>query len=564
MRPSLNQFERVEAYVQNTLPVQERLAFKAELSENPELQSLVEFQQQVIRAVNRQALRADIGAISSEFGQGGGGGHLPWKWIFSSLAVVIAGVAAYFAMDFKASQKNDRTERQQTNVAQPVAFASHTTLSSSNAADSTAFSTFKGLFPLFDVPGVTTGAVQDISSAGMISDRSYLEVVDFNELDFLPRGFARQVEKGMPFKSHTTADKRLCDSIYYTLRAFTRSAAYASDQNGFGKEGFVPGKGTAQLRGDRVIKGRIEVKEINTIPWAVSVTVVMNGKSSRKSIRVNRWGYFRFNKAEAGDAVIYFNGPSGIYKPDTMHVRIAKNGSKVTKLKAFALERRVGISKKMVGEMEMTVKTCSIDPLSVKVIRTSNFQQTFLATPAFEQRLAKLHTLPNGQELFELYVGNLGKNLYQVDSMVAARIKTAEQADFIAFSKQRLTNVKNRPNEKQLFAIYASKLTEASNQQQQLEKSYCKKVSKQIEQLEKKVDALSVKVAKATPSSAMRDGEEIYSPKTSTSRSESNLIVLESQFDRLIESSDAEDAFLQSLIEFLDPCFIPRETEEER
>ena len=98
MRPSLNQLERVEAYVMNTLPVQERLAFDAELTDNAELQSLVEFQQQVIKTVNRQALRAEIDTVSRQFGQGGGGGHLPWKWIFSSFAVVVAGVATWIAL----------------------------------------------------------------------------------------------------------------------------------------------------------------------------------------------------------------------------------------------------------------------------------------------------------------------------------------------------------------------------------------------------------------------------------------------------------------------------------
>lgn len=50
-----------------------------------------------------------------------------------------------------------------------------------------------------------------------VQPKRHLIPVDLEELDFLPDGFQLAVEKGMPFKNHTKADKNLVDSLYYSL-----------------------------------------------------------------------------------------------------------------------------------------------------------------------------------------------------------------------------------------------------------------------------------------------------------------------------------------------------------
>lgn len=47
--------------------------------------------------------------------------------------------------------------------------------------------------------------------------KKYLQTVDQDELDFLPTGFANQVEDGMPYKKYKKATKPLIDSLYYSL-----------------------------------------------------------------------------------------------------------------------------------------------------------------------------------------------------------------------------------------------------------------------------------------------------------------------------------------------------------
>jgi hypothetical protein len=45
----------------------------------------------------------------------------------------------------------------------------------------------------------------------------FLIPVDLELLDFLPEGFEKEVQKGMPFRSYTSATKNLIDSLYYSM-----------------------------------------------------------------------------------------------------------------------------------------------------------------------------------------------------------------------------------------------------------------------------------------------------------------------------------------------------------
>lgn len=53
---------------------------------------------------------------------------------------------------------------------------------------------------------------------------NYLVTVDINMLDFLPQGFRRQVDQGMPYKTYKVATQGLTDSLYYQLSVTDGSA----------------------------------------------------------------------------------------------------------------------------------------------------------------------------------------------------------------------------------------------------------------------------------------------------------------------------------------------------
>ncbi|WP_298512957.1 hypothetical protein [uncultured Kordia sp.] len=84
-----------------------------------------------------------------------------------------------------------------------------------------------------------------------------------------------------------------------------------------------------------------------------------------------------------------------------------------------------------------------LDPLKVKTIWNERYQNTFIATKAFEERLAVIHqNCKEANTIFNLYAQNLNYNLYEVDKMVAATIHNASiREQFNFFAAQNLTNV---------------------------------------------------------------------------------------------------------------------------
>jgi hypothetical protein len=81
-----------------------------------------------------------------------------------------------------------------------------------------------------------------------------------------------------------------------------------------------------------------------------------------------------------------------------------------------------------------------INPAIIKVIKSKPYANTFIATKAFEKRLQAIFKTCDSNVL-DLYVKNLNKNLYEVDSMVAAYLDG--DSTFLSFYNERLTNVKN-------------------------------------------------------------------------------------------------------------------------
>lgn len=128
-----------------------------------------------------------------------------------------------------------------------------------------------------------------------------------------------------------------------------------------------------------------------------------------------------------------------------------------------------------------------IDPAIIKVIKSKKYQHTFLATKEFEARLQVIFKTCNNV-ILELYIKNLNKNLYEVDSM-ATLIESQYTQQFHDFYLEKCTNVKDADKntlllsgyyEKQL-AIIKSQLEERNNQ---LEKQLTKKNN----EIEKVVD----------------------------------------------------------------------------
>lgn len=77
---------------------------------------------------------------------------------------------------------------------------------------------------------------------------------------------------------------------------------------------------------------------------------------------------------------------------------------------------------------------CSeIDPARIKAIWNKEFRQTILATKEFEERLKVIFKTCNAS-ILNLYVKNLNKNLYEIDSVASTMVGGELQSKFLEFA----------------------------------------------------------------------------------------------------------------------------------
>lgn len=130
---------------------------------------------------------------------------------------------------------------------------------------------------------------------------------------------------------------------------------------------------------------------------------------------------------------------------------------------------------------------CGIDPASVKVLKEGKFEGTLIATREFEERMRHIHRSCS-QEIMELYVNNLDKNLYEIDLM-ASKMESKAIEYFKQAASQRLGKVQNsNPNAKILAAFYKRKLEATKEKLQKAQDNYKASLDKQNEKAQRLVE----------------------------------------------------------------------------
>jgi hypothetical protein len=103
----------------------------------------------------------------------------------------------------------------------------------------------------------------------------------------------------------------------------------------------------------------------------------------------------------------------------------------------------VGNNKKQTKPSESNKNNDGIDPAIIKVIKSEKFQNTLISTREFETRLKMIFKTCNNSVL-EMYIKNLNKNLFELDSIAAKMLRNDPNYQaFVGFSNQKLTNVEN-------------------------------------------------------------------------------------------------------------------------
>jgi len=348
--------------------------------------------------------------------------------------------------------------------------------------------------------------------------KKYLTKIDFENLDFLPKGFDQAVSNGMPFKSYTEATDELVDSLYYSisqdsvpgsLEQTNEIGKYKSDASILKRAGKIVNMYMSKfwslfdsgdyLNGSGIVSGHIVDEEGISVASA-NIYISQNETVNKVEIKTDENGRFTYNRMKSGlisvtgvknDATGWSSGNldfSSINKYDTIYLPID-----------IVLVRRGQVAEgfyqgSVQGDWSLSNRepaACYINPQSIKTIRAEEFANTFLATKEFKQRLAILHQMPDAQKLFDIYVNNLDADLWVSDEEVANNLSGSDKAYFTEFAKEKLTNVENDGiYQKQLSAYYNKKKKANITKTIALQKAYAKESTAELLKEQAKLNSI--------------------------------------------------------------------------
>lgn len=138
------------------------------------------------------------------------------------------------------------------------------------------------------------------------------------------------------------------------------------------------------------------------------------------------------------------------------------------------------------GSDTASAKRCGVNPAIIKVLKSGRYDSTLIATREFQTRLQSIFETCE-DEILEIYINNLGLDLYKLDSMAANKLGSHKMAKiFETYSNEKLTNVRNANKyAKLLRGFYEKELSKTHKQLKKLRKKALKQLDKESKAFEK-------------------------------------------------------------------------------
>lgn len=152
----------------------------------------------------------------------------------------------------------------------------------------------------------------------------------------------------------------------------------------------------------------------------------------------------------------------------------------------FSVDALKTITKKVA---DATTAKKLIDPATIKVLKSDKFQNTLISTREFETRLQSIFKTCRN-DIIELYINNLDKNLWEIDSIAAAKLGDHHLSnDFHDYYKQGLTNVKDAAKyTKLLQGFYEQQLSKIKSELKSAKDKFTQALQEKNEVAQKVVD----------------------------------------------------------------------------
>lgn len=341
---------------------------------------------------------------------------------------------------------------------------------------------------------------------------TFLTKVNLSDLNFVPTEFETTVASILPYKNHTRLTNKLVDSLYYAMGKkhpmmpkensldYVHLDCFFNIPQGTGFRGIYPeNQDRALMKGKNSVTGQI-VDEEGTPIAGMNVVLRMDGGylEHEQIITTDENGKFTFNRFYPGVVSIYASSISDDNSEIIWKYCLATTFQcPKTSLNYTLKEPLVATHSRMYNPNFSGPKPknggCFIDPLAIKTIKSGSYQNTFVATKEFEDRLQAMHTMENGEIVLETYLKNLSLDLWKCDQLAAKLLTGNEKAIFQAFADQRLTKVKNDGiNQEALNRYYSEQRrayrTENRNHIMSLQKKSMGELASMRESLNKNVN----------------------------------------------------------------------------
>ena len=337
----------------------------------------------------------------------------------------------------------------------------------------------------------------------------YLTPIDLRYLDFIPKGFDAEVAAILPYNGHTAVSKRLVDSLYYAISK--NREAFSADRESISsfvndcyfdipvredrQQGHHPLDQTKPLlKGDNAVTGQIVDPEGNPVAGMEVKLRMDRYLEHEEPVKTDENGYFTFTKFYPGEVSIYASLHSDDNSGILWKYCLESSFECPKRPKQYTLKQPlVAEYSKMVNFNELSVSPKTngsfIDPLAIKTLKMSRFQNTLIATKEFEERLQVMHQLKNGSLVLEIYINNLSEPLWKCDEMAAELLSGAQRDVFEEFAAQRMTNVQNGGiHQEALMKFYTSQQKAFRKENQRRLKDYQSKTSEEILSLTKSIE----------------------------------------------------------------------------
>ncbi|QNR23480.1 hypothetical protein [Croceimicrobium hydrocarbonivorans] len=140
---------------------------------------------------------------------------------------------------------------------------------------------------------------------------------------------------------------------------------------------------------------------------------------------------------------------------------------------SFSWHEEVALDTSSIRQSDSIVN-CGVDPATIKTIRRPKFENSLIATREFEKRLQSIFFAKEGQILIDIYIENMDKNLWELDSMAANILGNDTLAKtFRQYQSEKLGKVENANQYASLLKnFYQDKLEEVKAELKALRDKY--------------------------------------------------------------------------------------------